>query len=249
MDSLADVLVLWDVDHTLIENGGVSKKNYARAFRILTGNEPVKNPVTDGRTDIGIMRSLLESNHVSPDSFSWDDQRVALEKAGKENYSLLCEKGHAMKGAIEALEALANVAYQGVLTGNIEPNARRKLRAFNLEQYIDFRISACGVKEVRSDLVAVAQDKASVMRFDPEENATVIIGDTVLDVSAGRDGGARVVAVATGVSSIEELAAAGADEVLPDLADLERVRSALGRAASLGPVTGEERERRRTAPR
>jgi phosphoglycolate phosphatase len=32
------ILLLWDVDRTLIENGGVGKEIYAHAFRILTGH-------------------------------------------------------------------------------------------------------------------------------------------------------------------------------------------------------------------
>jgi hypothetical protein len=36
----AKTLVLWDVDHTLIENSGVSKENYALAFEFLTGRAP-----------------------------------------------------------------------------------------------------------------------------------------------------------------------------------------------------------------
>jgi hypothetical protein len=31
------LLVLWDVDHTLIENNGVNKETYAYAFELLTG--------------------------------------------------------------------------------------------------------------------------------------------------------------------------------------------------------------------
>jgi hypothetical protein len=31
------VLLLWDVDHTLIENSGVSKAVYARAFELMAG--------------------------------------------------------------------------------------------------------------------------------------------------------------------------------------------------------------------
>ncbi len=59
MDSPTDmplILVLWDVDHTLIENGGVSKEVYAAGFEILTGR-PVTEPVeTDGRTDPSRLR-------------------------------------------------------------------------------------------------------------------------------------------------------------------------------------------------
>ena len=47
------------------------------------------------------------------------------------------------------------------------------------------------------------------------------------DVRAGRDGGARVVAVATGADSVESLRAAGADFVLPDLRDTGAVAEAV----------------------
>ena len=33
------ILLLWDIDHTLIENHGVNKETYALAFKLLTGRE------------------------------------------------------------------------------------------------------------------------------------------------------------------------------------------------------------------
>ena len=56
---------------------------------------------------------------------------------------------------------------------------------------------------------------------------TVIIGDTPHDVTAGHEGGALVVAVATGRSSEAELREAGADLVLPDLTDTAAVLRAV----------------------
>ena len=48
-------LVLWDIDHTLIENAGVSKEIYSTAFAILTGQTALHAARTDGRTDREIM--------------------------------------------------------------------------------------------------------------------------------------------------------------------------------------------------
>jgi phosphoglycolate phosphatase-like HAD superfamily hydrolase len=47
----------------------------------------------------------------------------------------------------------------------------------------------------------------------------VLVGDTPLDVAAGRDGGAFVLAVASGRATEADLRRAGADVVLPDLTD------------------------------
>jgi phosphoglycolate phosphatase len=57
--------------------------------------------------------------------------------------------------------------------------------------------------------------------------ATVLVGDTPLDVAAGREGGARVVAVATGPYGVDELKASGADAVLPDLGDTDGALAAI----------------------
>ena len=56
------VLLLWDVDHTLIENSGVSKAVYARVFEMMTGRAPQVQPGTDGRTDYEIVRNLFTAN-------------------------------------------------------------------------------------------------------------------------------------------------------------------------------------------
>jgi phosphoglycolate phosphatase len=57
--------------------------------------------------------------------------------------------------------------------------------------------------------------------------ARVLIGDTPNDVTAARDGGARIIAVATGNDSAAELADAGARSVLDDLTDTGELLSAI----------------------
>jgi phosphoglycolate phosphatase-like HAD superfamily hydrolase len=57
--------------------------------------------------------------------------------------------------------------------------------------------------------------------------ATVLVGDTPLDVAAGRAGGARVVAVATGPFRADELRSTEADAVLEDLGDTDATLAAI----------------------
>lgn len=57
--------------------------------------------------------------------------------------------------------------------------------------------------------------------------ATVLVGDTPLDIEAALNTGARAVGVATGRYSAAELAAAGAHAVLPDLTDTAQVVTAI----------------------
>jgi phosphoglycolate phosphatase-like HAD superfamily hydrolase len=137
-----------------------------------------------------------------------------------------------LPGAREALLALHETpgVIQSVLSGNIRANAEAKLRAFGLDPFLDFEVGGYGSDDrVRSHLVGVAQARAAAKygkTFTRE--TTVLIGDTPRDVQAGADGGARVVAVATGIDSAETLAVAGADAVLTSLSKTDEVLAAVG---------------------
>jgi phosphoglycolate phosphatase-like HAD superfamily hydrolase len=104
-----------------------------------------------------------------------------------------------------------------------------KLRAVSLDAHLDLEAGAYGDShEVRSELVHLARGNAA-RRYgrDFSGMATVLVGDTPLDVAAARTTGARAVAVATGGTSADELAESGADVVLPDLTDTAAVVSAI----------------------
>lgn len=128
------VLVLWDVDHTLTANGGASKHVYARAFELLTGS-PAVSPGTDGRTDPQTMSNML-ADHGLPVSDAYVVRiPEALAAAMADKALSLRELGHALPGAHAAPEALRDVpgVIQTVLSGNIRPNALAKLAAFGLD--------------------------------------------------------------------------------------------------------------------
>jgi phosphoglycolate phosphatase len=216
-------LVLWDVDHTLVENAGVSKETYSGAFERLTGRAPGDAPRTEGRTDRLIMRDLFERHGY--DVPPWHDVEAALVAAGEDRTSAMRDRGTALPGAARAIEALATIEgiVQALLTGNIKANARMKVTAVGLGAGIDFDAGAYGSDaEDRAELVAVAQSRASAAHGQPfGPTNTVLIGDTPRDVDAGRRGGAHVIAVASGSDSAGELEAAGAVCVVRDLLDTD----------------------------
>jgi phosphoglycolate phosphatase len=226
-----ELLVLWDVDHTLIENGGVSSEAYRKAFELLAGRPATEPFSTDGRTDWLIIEELLERHGVE----LTEELRARVEPALVEALTSLepglRERGHALAGAREALAAVGkdDRFAQSALTGNIRPNAVTKLAAFDLDTFLDFDLGGYGSDhETRSKLVGFAQGRAAGRYGRPFDKAsTVLIGDTPLDVRAGLDGGAKVVGVATGKTTENELREAGADVTLPDLRDTEALLSAL----------------------
>ncbi|MFJ6620033.1 HAD family hydrolase [Kitasatospora sp. NPDC091335] len=214
------LIVLWDIDHTLIDNAGVSKEIYAAAFEAVAQHRPSAPAVTEGRTDRLIMREMFDRDGlVQP---GWDAVQAALEAAGRARSEALRLRGRALPGVREALTAVAQEpgVVSSVLTGNIAANAQLKLAAFGLDDLVDLEVGAYGADHRdRAALVEVARDRIHVAHALPAGAPVVLVGDTPRDVEAALTNGVHIVAVATGVHSASDLRVAGAEVVLPDLTD------------------------------
>lgn len=142
-----------------------------------------------------------------------------------------------LPGALTALRHFADDprVHQGVLTANLRSVAKVKLEEFGLAHLVDWEVSAFGDDHAdRAELVTFARDRARHLRpFAHDE--VVLIGDTPHDVYAATKAGVGLVAVATGRSTAEELRAAGADEVMPDLNDLDELVRQVWKRASQKP--------------
>jgi phosphoglycolate phosphatase len=230
-------LVLWDIDHTLIETRGVGGRIYAEAFQKVTRQPLTIMPALAGRTEPVIFREALKANGIQGDSealfqqFADEQARSYASRADE-----LRTRGRALPGAEQALQALTDRSdlIQTVLTGNTRPSAELKLKAFGLDRYLDLTIGAYGTDDdTRARLIGIARQRTSQTRdIGAGQADTVLIGDTSNDVRAARQAGARIIAVATGTETASELTAAGAGTVLKDLTDTAAVVAAITDARS-----------------
>ncbi|MBK5992497.1 haloacid dehalogenase-like hydrolase [Streptomyces sp. MBT58] len=141
----------------------------------------------------------------------------------------LVRHGTVMPGAVEALAAVhqAPDLTPSVVTGNLRASAEIKLVALSLIQYVDIPLGGYASDSAhRPDLVGIAQSRTAA-RHGIQFNAatTVIIGDSRQDVVTGLEGGAKVIGVASGTTSAQQLFEAGAPCVLSDLRDPEGLLS------------------------
>jgi phosphoglycolate phosphatase-like HAD superfamily hydrolase len=228
-------LVLWDIDGTLVQAGEVGRDIFTEAFQAVVGRAPDQGAARmlamAGRTDPEIALEFLTAHEIAEGASHLPAFSEALVTALAAKAAVIRERGRALPGAREALVALGRTegVVQSVLTGNLQPNALLKLASFELDGHLDFEVGGFGSDHHhRPSLVEVARAKAG-RRYGTgfPGTATVLVGDTPLDVAAGRAGGARVVAVATGPFSADELRATGADAVLEDLRDTEAAVAAI----------------------
>jgi phosphoglycolate phosphatase-like HAD superfamily hydrolase len=229
-----ETLVLWDVDFTLVNTRGVGFKLYQLAFAELYGQElpeAAANANMAGRTDRAIALDVLARCGIPDPPGQVKGFEAALSRLAPSLAGMVVARGRALPGTAEALAALAATgqALQSLLTGNVRAMAEVKLRPFGLTAHLDLDVGAYGDEsDVRADLVALARDRAfAAYGRDYGGQATVLVGDTPLDVEAALTAGARAVGVATGRSPQADLAAAGAHAVLPDLTRTQHVVTAV----------------------
>ncbi|MEU7154125.1 HAD hydrolase-like protein [Streptomyces sp. NPDC045456] len=213
-------LVLWDIDHTLVDTRGVGRSLFAEAFRQVTGLEMKEQAKIDGLTEPVIFRETAKLHGLTTTREDFEAFALALGEGHVRRAAELRERGHALDGAASVLDALADRGFlQTVVTGNVRAAAEVKVATFGLDHHLDLSLGAYGEDaEERSELVSIA-----LKRGDQQASNAVLVGDTPADVEAGLTAGVRVVGVATGRSSVDELRAAGAEVALPDLSNTREV--------------------------
>ena len=179
-----------------------------------------------GRTERAILAETLALHDVSNPEHKLDECYAALARAADKLRERMRTTGRRLPGATKAIAALAeHDLVQTVVTGNLEPIARTKLEVFELAEHLDLEVGGYGSDgDTRQPLIRQAWQRAEHKygrTFQPER--VVVIGDTPLDTAAAHEVGVRAVGVATGNSTADELTAAHADAVLPDLTDTAAV--------------------------
>lgn len=240
------MLLLFDIDQTLITTHGCGFRAMRSAGRALFGERFTGEGVRfAGRLDPLIIAEMFEASGVArtPDNLATFRREYAahLRRALDESTG-----ASALPGVPRLLERLSGLRrgreslLLGVLTGNFSETGAMKLRACGIEPAI-FDVHAWGDASphdppAREHLVPVAMEAyaARTGRRVPAGLVT-IIGDTPHDVACAAAHGCRSLGVATGQTSAEDLAGAGAGLVVRDLSDTGAVvRYLLGGDADAG---------------
>ncbi|WP_424185526.1 HAD family hydrolase [Actinokineospora sp. G85] len=221
--------VLWDVDLTLVDYSGLGKVWYAEALADVVGVEMAHSPPWPGLTERGLAIGVLEANDVD-----WTEEHVealyaALVRIAERGRHEMAERGRVLPGVPEVLAALAAEpsVVQTLVTGNLPELAEVKLAPLGLHTHLDLAVGGYGALSVDRHVLVEHAVAAVADKYGRRPERVVVVGNTPLDVAGAVAHGAVAVGVATGRSGVEELAAAGAQVVFPDLSDTTAVLSGL----------------------
>ena len=200
-------LVLFDIDGTLIHTSGAGVKAFAKVFETEFGaRDHFERLKFAGRTDFSLVREFFGYHQIpaTAENFRhfFDRYVFWLDFILKHSKCAVCT---GVPEFLWQLHSLPAPPLLGLLTGNIRLGAEIKLR--HLELWDCFEVGAfADDHEDRNQIAAVAVQRGSRLEgrsLRGEE--VVVVGDTPFDIRCGRYVGARVLAVATGGASFEEL--------------------------------------------
>lgn len=171
-----------------------------------------------GRTDVAIGNELLQTHGIEPTG----ERLARLQQSYLQRLpaALAATKGRILPGVLTLLDSLkqsSEPSLIGLLTGNIRRGASVKLGHFGIDHYFPFGGFGDGLL-TRDEVARAAWTEAQQHHTDSLSiERTWVIGDTPLDITCARHIGAKVVAVATGLHSMEELESYDPDLLLSSL--------------------------------
>jgi phosphoglycolate phosphatase-like HAD superfamily hydrolase len=218
------ILLLWDIDGTLIASGGAGMRALAVALKKVFGIDGSLEDIDfAGRTDRWIIREVFRKFSIP----ATEDNFVRYFEGYVAALPTQLTNPHArvLPGVRDILRAAATHGHiaQGLLTGNMRRGAQVKLAHHGLWEHFPFGAFADD-SELRNELGPHALRRAREHHGIEFAAANVwIIGDTPHDIACGKVIGARTLAIATGGYSLDQLHSHEPTVVLEDLSDTNAV--------------------------
>jgi phosphoglycolate phosphatase-like HAD superfamily hydrolase len=212
------VVVLFDVDETLVHTGGSGARSWKAAFEKLYGiPADIGEHSSAGETDPQVARATFKGvlgRHPSDDEL---DRLYAQYLLHLAEDILTSEQYRVLPGAEHTLARLGEAGVMlGLVSGAMEGAARTKLIPANLNRFFIFGAYGSDSPD-RAELTSLAVAKATRLHGHLKPTQVYVVGDTPHDIDATKAAGAVSVGVASGHYSSVELTAAGGDHVLESL--------------------------------
>ena len=212
----ASVVLLWDIDGTLISHAPAPIDRHMRAASRALGRRTQKVRSGLGKTDRQIIIEILESADADPTDTLVQSALEALDSLTHED--LKHTPSQAIPGVHDVLRAFQERGVrQMLLTGNTPARARAKVASAGLADFFAFDDGFYGGQaRDRFDVATHARRSLGHQDEHGRPRTLIVLGDTPLDVRAGRHGDMMTVALATGAHDYHELVQESPDLVLRD---------------------------------
>ena len=215
--------LLFDVDGTLVDTDDQMVERLARFLQpaafLFKGRDPNKFSrwfVMMAESPANFLYQL--SDRLGIDAhlakiYSGISKRGRIEPDKKDDIRLI-------PGVLEMLTRLSQIYPMAVVSARDARSTFRLLEKFNLKHFFQVVITSqtCTHTKPYPDPILFAAEQ-----LDLPPESCVMIGDTIVDVIAGKAAGAQTASVLCGFGTIRELKRSGADLVLSSTTDLAEI--------------------------
>ena len=201
--------ILFDLDGTIMD----SKEAYLEALEAAF--ESGEQMITDARTVTEIPKRL-EQNLSIEDLIKGMDVHKFLKTYLSTYYRVTFEKAKPIPRVAETLEKLSKKAKLALITMRYVPkeNVIRELEKHGLAKHFQYVITALDTENPKPSPEALIK---CAMQLNVEMCDCVVVGDSVADIRAGKNAGARTVGVFSGIFSRIELEKENPDLILENV--------------------------------
>ena len=214
---------LFDIDGTLVQTFGAGMIAFRETFADAFGVAEMSSDVSfAGRSDRAICFDLFAAHGIDGTDANWATFQQGY--VGRLPEALTRTGGTVLPGVPEMIDKLEQMGdvHIGLLTGNVRAGAEAKLGYYGL--WDRFAFGGFGDRHTdRADIARTAVAEAERRHGQPADNGqpvkVMVIGDTEHDVRCARAVDAYAVAVPTGHTPAERLAAESPDVLQETLAD------------------------------
>jgi phosphoglycolate phosphatase len=216
------LLLLWDIDGTLITTGGGGREAIRHALLNRYGIlDDLGDVQMAGRTDTSICMDI--SKKYETHSIDVNELLEAYLECLPVILGQYKGKVHLGVKSILDWSHAHSEAHNALLTGNIKRGAFIKLGHYGLNQFFEFGAFGDDSSD-RNDLGPIALDRArNLLKKDFHIEYTWVIGDTPKDIACARALGCKVMAVATGDYTTKQLKSFEPDLLFEDFSDYKTV--------------------------
>ncbi len=222
-------LVLFDVDGTLTRDFYEHRQAFSDAFREVYHIEATIDCINHhGMTEQEIIRGVLKKNGVPLEEINAKMAQCMQVMVKSFKRMVGRSRAEVLPGVRKLLEKLEQKSVMiGLVTGNLEPIARGKLKKLRLNKY--FKIGGFGSDDAsRANLVRIARKRAADrVGYEMANSQIYLVGDTPQDINAAKKANIKTLAVATGTYTRDELQKFNPDYVFVDLVATEKILKAI----------------------
>lgn len=203
--------ILFDLDGTILDTKPAYLEAGKIAFKAMGQRSPEPSLLLEIPKRIEQKQSIADITKTDHGQF--------LDLYLKTFYTIAATKTKPVPRVTEALEMLSSKVPLAVTTMRFmsKENIVEELKQYKLNRYFDYVVTALDTNKPKPSPEALvkAAEAMCVQMCD-----CIIVGDSVVDVNAGKAAGAKTVAVLSGLYSHAELSEVGPNFIIDDVTKL-----------------------------